>query len=626
MIKVNLDGSFDIDISNIKISNCYPGIDGKNIHALNVIIENLDGTIKIRYITSFGTIVLELLEKENLTITMSCVDFVIQPRVINPIFRAEITKLKGVFVQKMGLRGEYGYFDISNTAAANSKLESIGIISLKNNNESMIAYACNHEKFVNTYSIEPDFNKSGSYCFSVGFNLEQTRDGNFVLPSINFMKSEKMHDGLEIAAKATAKEMNARSSKGPTCIWSSWYYRFNHMTYDVLNEFLNGFKNSKLTPPYKYIQIDGGYCTTPGDWLNPNYQWPKGLKGAFDLIKASGYLPGIWIAPFVVGNCSNLYKDHPDYVLHDLDGKPVIEKKFYEWNKPWPNFDTEYYILDTSHPGAMAYIIDVFKTLKSYGAMMFKTDFMLWGMVDSDKVQRYSKGKTSVEYFREFLSKIRSAIGEESYWLGCIAPFLPFISFADGMRIAGDVVSFYEPSHVKRLASKFIGSNYFNHIYWENDPDVVILRDFDTDLKENEAVSMALFQAFTGGLLGISDPLYKADLNRQKLFNYLVSSKIRKPCYPFFDENTQEIIATYSDGDKHIILVFNPGDIRLVKKIRLNTVLGIEKGYIFEKNTSYYSDNQEKEIYIDINSRESRVYYISAGKKILEEPSNLWWE
>ena len=41
----------------------------------------------------------------------------------------------------------------------------------------------------------------------------------------------------------------------------------------------------------------------------------KGLKGAADAIKAAGYEPGIWIGPFMVGEESKLFKEHPDWML-----------------------------------------------------------------------------------------------------------------------------------------------------------------------------------------------------------------------------------------------------------------------------------------------------------------------
>ncbi len=625
MINVKKNGSFDILLAGISLFDCFPGVDGRAIRPLSVMVQNVDFGFSIKYSLDFGEIWLIIKEDENLVIETNCIGFSTSPYSVNPIQSAVIEAIDGIFIQRMGLRGEYGYFDINNTKFKTSKVESVGITSLKSNSGSLTISAFTHDQMTNIYSIEPSFQENYSVLFSAGFNLERTRSGDFSLPSINFISSEKMQDGLSYAANETAIAMKARPQNHQTRIWSSWYYRFNYMTYDVLKEYLEGFgKSSAKESLFDYIQIDAGYATAPGDWLSVNTQWPGGLKIAFDLIKSYGYKPGIWIAPFVVGNNSKLYIEHPDYVLFDLSGKPVIEKKFYEWNKPWPNFDTEYYILDTSNPGAMEYIIGIFKSLKEQGALLFKTDFMLWGMVDSTKVKRYCEGKTSVEYFRELIVNIRNAIGEESYLLGCIAPFLPFVSVADGMRIAGDVVSSYETSHVKMLASKFIGANYFNHIYWENDPDVFIIRDFDTNLKPFEARAMAIFQAFTGGITGTSDPLFKSSEKLIEFFKFLTPQKIVKPYYPFFEENRDEIVACISENKKHIVMVFNPGDTKIMRKYTLKRLLDIEKAYIIEIQSQKPSMDLTEEFYTEIDGHDCALYYIDENERIVESPNNLW--
>ena len=80
---------------------------------------------------------------------------------------------------------------------------------------------------------------------------------------------------------------------------------------------------------------------------------------------------------------------------------------------------------------------------------------------------------------------IREAIGEDSYWLGCIAPFLPFVGYADGMRIGGDVGSSWDGEFGPRNMMRCLtGNNYTNHRYYQTDPDAVMLRDFQIRLTE----------------------------------------------------------------------------------------------------------------------------------------------
>ncbi|MGE5557992.1 MAG: hypothetical protein ACM3WV_05195 [Bacillota bacterium] len=55
--------------------------------------------------------------------------------------------------------------------------------------------------------------------------------------------------------------------------------------------------------------------------------------------------------------------------------------------------------MDTSHPEAFAYLRHVFRTLRKWGAVFYKIDFLDWGFKDSTKVKRHAPGKTSMQYF-----------------------------------------------------------------------------------------------------------------------------------------------------------------------------------------------------------------------------------
>ena len=128
----------------------------------------------------------------------------------------------------------------------------------------------------------------------------------------------------------------------------------------------------------------------------------------------------------MVSSQSELYRNHPDWLLHRHDGSLLVE-----WEKdPWGQ--GQVCILDTSHPEAFEHIRSVFRTLRKWGITYFKTDFMDWGLQNSLKVRRFTPGKTSVQYYLDVVRMIREEIGEESYWLGCISPYPPMIGYVDG--------------------------------------------------------------------------------------------------------------------------------------------------------------------------------------------------
>lgn len=122
--------------------------------------------------------------------------------------------------------------------------------------------------------------------------------------------------------------------------WCIWYY---YQSFDELNltQRLSGLKQIKPSIPIQTIQIDAGYFAKPGDWLEPTRRFSHGIKAAFRQIIDAGYRAGVWIGPFMVGNRSRLYREHPDWVVHLPDGTPRAEWKFSGKSRTWGYPDEE---------------------------------------------------------------------------------------------------------------------------------------------------------------------------------------------------------------------------------------------------------------------------------------------
>ena len=56
--------------------------------------------------------------------------------------------------------------------------------------------------------------------------------------------------------------------------------------------------------PLDIFQIDDGFTPEMGDWLDVKPQFPRGMAPLLADIAAAGFRPGLWIAPFLVGNRS----------------------------------------------------------------------------------------------------------------------------------------------------------------------------------------------------------------------------------------------------------------------------------------------------------------------------------
>ena len=419
-VQIHKDGSYDVLGEHIQLTGCYPAINGRALRCTQtdvgsdtVIYHLAHGTVQLRFASDAGDRLCVHCKAEGLPGIHS----------LSPLADAMAEAAEQVFVQGFGMEGPSGVYAIGEAAPA-----SHGLTALCAGDETLLAYAEDHTRFRLCLEINP--------AFSAAFVLEGTAGTDVSLPALYLEESGALASALRHCARRIAKTMQARHDKPPAFFWSSWYYAYKTMDQATLEETLSGIRAENV--PFGYVQLDAGYTPSLGDWLTPNHRWPGGLKLAAETILAAGLQPGIWVAPFIVGDRSKLYCDHPDWVLRDLDGTPHVQLRSYTEPKMWGNPDCNYYVLDTSHPEALAYIETVFRTLRSWGFSLFKTDFMLWSMYDTDTVLRHDPSLTSVEIMRNTLDVIRRAIGEESYLLGCIAPFMPFIGYADGMRLAGD--------------------------------------------------------------------------------------------------------------------------------------------------------------------------------------------
>lgn len=566
MMRLERDGCFCLQDQGVTlIGDLFPGIDGAPIRGIGLEANEQDGSMRV--CSKDGDI---SIRHEALTGGRGEFRLNLQNRekpihTLSVFFEAPLNELQGFYQAPHGLGGASGYIPAAELMKRD-EVVSDAVCSLKLGGRNITFYGSDHAHYRNTYVLR---RKGSRFFFSVNIVLENTLPDNGKLPAIRMLTEGAMDRQLETAAKEIGAAMNARLGMPPAYHWCSWYYCYHNFDLPQLAEYLEGFSVLPEAKGIQYFQIDVGYSVSMGDWLIPTDRFPNGLKEAFDLIREYGYTPGIWVGPYMIGNRSRLYSDHLDWILRDVNDDPITPWLQFNEPKPWGYQDEEYFVLDTSHPEAMAYMCDVFATLKRWGAGLFKTDFMLWGIQDSAKVKRHTPGKTSVEYFRDFMEAIRQEIGEESYWLGCIAPFLPFVGYADGMRVGGDVGSKWDDGFgPKSMIEAMTGSAFCNHAYFQIDPDAVMLRDFHIELTETEVVGLALLAGMAGGCIYTSDPLHKIARRRRELFHFLKPDVRRKPYIPFLDTDREEIVMVHSEKNG-LVLLFNKTDRDITNGYRL---------------------------------------------------------
>ena len=614
------NGSYDIIAQEkIKLSNCYPAINGKAINPVSVVCSENQENSEILYTLTEGTVKLIFTNTETgIVLKTSLSGFAKAPRSIQPLSGGMISDADSIFRQGFGFAGPSRFEELSSIVGS---IESFTISAICTEKKAALVLSTDDlEKFIQRTLFYSDHNiiNSTATIIDAGFSTESIplENNSLELPELHLDFNKDVNKALANCAKKIGKTMNARVPQPQPYHWCSWYYLYHNLTEDILDEYLDNFSNMRDEVPIETIQIDAGYFPSLGDWLEVTPYWPSGLEAAFNKIKKAGFRPGIWVGPYMVGNQSKIYSEHPDWVLHDHGGKPFVMRMFYNEPKIWGYRDEELYVLDTSHPDAMEYIKNVFKTLHGWGAELFKTDFMLWGIQDSDKVVRHSPGKTSIEYFRDLLDAIRQEIGEESYWLACIAPFAPFIGYADGMRIAGDVGASWKGGFgPANMIQETQGDQYFNNIWWHNDPDAILLRDFHIHLNDNEVKSLALWQAIMGGVVCTSAPLHEISPERLALWKFLQPGKrAQSAILPFHGKNRKLAVAVrkYEDLKAWALMVFNYSDEPVTELISLKEAIDIENVYAFIWGPGLAEKLGKKNFLVpEIKAHDSILYYLS---------------
>ena len=243
-------------------------------------------------------------------------------------------------------------------------------------------------------------------------------------------------------------------------VWCGWYQYYERATAADVAANLDLMTSFDL--PVEVVQIDDGYETCPGDWLSvrPGFGDVPGLVAR---IRDTGRRAGIWIAPWLVGRSSALYRDHPDWVLREpSSGGPVYAGSVVR--------DT-CFPLDLTRPAAASYLVEVLRTMRGWGIDYFKIDFC------------YAGAYEGVPAYRQGLGLIRSAIGPDAVLVACGAPTLASAGLVDAMRVGPDIAAAYEPadgllsSPSQRNATRNVRARAWQHgRLWVNDPDCMMLR------------------------------------------------------------------------------------------------------------------------------------------------------
>lgn len=117
---------------------------------------------------------------------------------------------------------------------------------------------------------------------------------------------------------------------------------------------------------------------------------------------------------------------------------------------------------------------------------------------------------------------IREEIGD-ALWLCCGAPLYPPIGLCDAMRTGRDIgVDWKGERSAESLVRDQSARNFANGIFWQADPDCLLLRDRFHELTEDQQHSLAVLAGLAGGVLMTSDHLGEMPEKSRRLLSELL--------------------------------------------------------------------------------------------------------
>ncbi|MCF7952868.1 MAG: alpha-galactosidase [Spirochaetales bacterium] len=334
--------------------------------------------------------------------------------------------------------------------------------------------------------------------------------GSYTLFSL-FCGEEKKDNVFSFWAKrvrhSSPAGKRAKKPAEPAAGWTSWYRYYEKIDEACILKNLHSFSDAEV--PLDYFQIDDGWQNAVGDWLEVKDSFPRGMKPIADAVNAAGYTPGLWLAPFAAEASSRLFREHPDWFVHDAEGKPVPAG-----NNPF-NWSGYFYALKCEIPEVRSYLEKVFSVVyREWGFRLVKLDFLYAAGI------KPRNGRSRGMIMQQAMDLLRSIIDpyEDLKVLACGVPLASAFFFADYCRIGSDVSPKWEdrrlafmrfPERVSTINSlkSTVGRNMLNYRFFVNDPDVFFLRKEGVQMTESQKHSLFLANNIFGGLIFTSDDI-----------------------------------------------------------------------------------------------------------------------
>ena len=322
----------------------------------------------------------------------------------------------------------------------------------------------------------------------------------------------------------------------PILGWESWYNHYTQIDENLILKDLDALSKKETvlhlmqnSQPIIF-QIDDGWETAVGDWTIHSQKFPNGLKDIVEKIEKCSFIPGLWIAPFLLYDNSPIATSHPDWILRDKKKNPVVAGVNPGWNGLKP-----LRCLDLSNENVLNYLDSIMeRAINEWGFRYIKLDFMYAGMLYGN----FSNGGSQYEWYSKAIKILTrrktTKDGKPVTYLGCGIPMEMSYHEFPLSRIGCDTREHWNNSLLKLIKwsgrneahmnlKDTLGRALWDKTIYENDPDVIFIRNKNCSLSHNEKMLIALVNfIFASQIMYSDDPSENENDEETKLSQEIV--------------------------------------------------------------------------------------------------------
>jgi len=288
-----------------------------------------------------------------------------------------------------------------------------------------------------------------------------------------------------------------------------------------------------------------------GDWWADETKFPNGLRPLIDRVNDLGMDFGIWIEPEMVNYDSDLFKGHPDWILHYPSRTPTLARN--------------QLMLNLAIPAVQEYIIGKIDTLLSENTI----SFVKWDMNRNVSEPGWTQNRNSKEIWLRYVEGLYAVWNElrrrhpEVIWQSCsggggrVDPGI--LHFADQVWVSDNT------NAIDRLKIQY----GFSHAY-----PASVMESWVTDENKKEIPLSLRFHVSMCGILGIGADITKWSDQEIEEAAYWVEryKKVRKIITEGDQYRSKENALIYLDNEKEhgVMFVFNTSSSASQIQVELN--------------------------------------------------------